>query len=640
MSVVAAVVGSESGQVQWKLVVLPVFFAIPGALIAAGRPQVPVGWLLLAVAGLLGGAAFGAEWATTTDRLGSAWAVWWTDRFSAYAVPCVLLALLLLPDGRLPSRAWRPIVAIAVGAQVLLVSAHCLTRGTAAGEDTSFSADVRGLENPLGILPRAVNDVAASLEPWLLQASLLLVLVAIGVRLWRGHADERLRLGDVLLAAGVFVVLSVLGHALWPAAADVLDVIGGTLLGVSITVAVLRRRLGGLDVVLHHSFVYAVLTALIALGYVGMVALLARVGVTLPPFGQGVLTAAIALAMLPVRGWLQRGVATALYGDRGNPYAAVRRLDAQLSGSTTLADALDGIARTTTSALRVPWAAVEVAGHRTEHGSRPQGASVIMRSGVDDAGHPMTMSVACPRGRRLTGEDAALLDDLARQGGRTVTALLLAEALLASRQQLVTAREEERARLRRDLHDELGPSLAGLVMQLAGLRELLEESPDLVATRVPRLEEAARSALEDVRRVSRALRPPSLDELGLDGALHDHATRLGLTASSTMTSLPDLPAAVEVAAYRIGAEALTNIARHAGTSRAELAILVADGELALTVTDDGIGWGGDGIGVGVLAMRERAEELGGWFDIESVRGVGTAVRVGLPLVPAHPGASA
>jgi signal transduction histidine kinase len=633
-------VGSGSATVPWKLVVLPVFLALPGAMIAAGRPDVPVGWLMLATAGLLGGAAFGAEWATTPDRPGADWAIWWTDRFSAYAVPCVLLALLLLPDGRLPSRAWRPVAAGIVAAQVLLVTAYAFASGPGSASDTSFPTAVRGLQNPVGVLPGGVEDVAEALEPWLLTAPSLVVLAAIAVRLRRGDADERLRLGEVLLAAGTFVILSVLGHSLWPAAADVLDVIGGVLLGVSITVAVLRQRLGRLDVVLHHSFVYAVLTAIIALGYVGAVAVLADLGVDLPPFGEGALTAAIALAMLPIRGLLQRAVSTALYGDRSNPHAAVRRLDARLSRSTTLADVLDGIARTTTSALRVPWAAVEVDGRWAEHGDRPVGVTPTVRSMTSAAGQPMTMSIACPRGRRLTGDDDSLLEDLARQGGRTVTALLLAEALMASRQQLVTAREEEHARLRRDLHDELGPTLAGLVMQLAGLGELLADNPALAAERVPRLEEAARSALDDVRRVSRGLRPPSLDELGLDGALHDHASRLGLTASSSAASLPHLPPAVEVAAYRIGIEALTNVARHARTTRAGVAVEVDGDELSLTVTDDGVGWGGDQVGVGVLAMRERAEELGGRLDIESVRGAGTAVRVRLPLVPVQPGATA
>ena len=104
--------------------------------------------------------------------------------------------------------------------------------------------------------------------------------------------------------------------------------------------------------------------------------------------------------------------------------------------------------------------------------------------------------------------------------------------------------------------------------------------------------------------------------------------------------MPHLPPAVEVAAYRIGIEALTNVARHARTTRAGVAVEIDGDQLSLTVTDDGVGWGGERVGVGVLAMRERAEELGGRLDIESVRGAGTAVRVRLPLVPVQPGAPA
>lgn len=630
LSVAALVSRSGSTEISWKLVVLPVCFAVPGALIAAVRPRVPIGWLLMAVALLVGGAAFGGAWATA-DRPGSDWAVWWTDRASAYAVPCLLLVLLLLPDGTLPSRRWRGLVIAVVGAQVLLVTAYVLTRGPAAGEDRRGAAELRALENPVGLLPARLDEVTSALEPWLLQAPLVLALVAIAQRLWRGSGDERRRLGEVLVAAGVLVGLSLLGHALWPAAADVLDVLGGALLGAAITVAVLRGRVTGLDVVVHHFLAYAVLTALIASGYVAMVASLAWWGLDLPPFGQGLLTAAIALVLLPVRGRLQRIVDAALYGDRRNPYAAVRRLDAELRGSTTLPQALSGLARTLTSALRVPWAAVEIGEHSAEHGSRRPGVVTTTRhvGGADEV--PVVVSVVCPPGRRLTRHEQLLLDDLARQGSRTVTALLLAEALVASRQHLVTAREEERARLRRDLHDELGPTLAGLVMQLAGMRELIDEDPAVAAARVGRLEDAARTALDDVRRVSRALRPPALDELGLAGALRDHAARLGLDAPSPATPLPELPPAVEVAAYRIGAEALTNVARHARVTQAELAVHVLEGDLCLLVRDDGVGWGGRGVGVGVLGMRERAEEVGGRVDIESRQGAGTTVRVRIPL---------
>lgn len=630
---VLAAVGGD-GAPDWKLVLVPAFLALPGALIAAGRPDVAIGWLLLAVAVLLGGSALGAEWGAESGNPGAAWAIWWTDRFSAYAVPCAVLALVLLPDGRLPGPRWRPVVAALVGAQALLVTAFCLVRGTAAADDSAATGAAARLGNPLGLLPPATEELTTALEPVLLTAPMLLVLVSFAVRVRRG-GEQRGRLVEVLMAAAVFVVLSVLGHALWPAAADALDVLGAAVLGAGTTVAVLRRRLPGLEVVLHHSFVHAVLTVLVATAYVAVVAVLARLGVALPPLGQGALTALIALAVLPVRGWVQRSLERALYGDRSDPSAAVRRLDDRLSASTSLGDALEGLAGSTAAALRVPWVGAGIGvgpdQEGAEHGTRPAHAEEIVRRTDTGAGGTLTLTVSWPAGRRFTSADEALLEDLVRQGGRTVTALLLARALLESRHELVLAREQERARLRRDLHDELGPTLAGLVMQLAGLRELLAEDPRVAAERVPLLEGAARSALEDVRRVSRSLRPPALDELGLTGALRDHATRLGLPVEVDQDALPALPAAVEVAAYRIGAEALTNVARHAQASRARVDVRLADGTLGLTVTDDGRGWRAERLGVGVLSMRERAEEVGGRLDIDSGPGRGTTVRALLPL---------
>ncbi|WP_148572736.1 sensor histidine kinase [Nocardioides caldifontis] len=615
----------------WKLVVLPLCFALPGALIAAGRPDVAVGWLLLAVAVLLGGSAFAGAWTGTPSRVGVEWAAWWTDRFSAFAVPLLLLAVLLLPDGRLPGRGWAPVAAAAVGAQGALVAVYCLAATTAGAPDSELPATVADLPNPVGVLPASVEELAVSMEPVVLGLPLLVPLVAFVVRVRRGAGEERTRLVELLLAAGVFVLLALLGHAFWPSGADLLDVVGAAVLGIGVTTAVLRGRLPGLEVVLHHSVVHAVLTVVVAVGYVAAVGALSTLDVDLPPLGQGLVTAVVALAVLPVRGRLQRALQEVLYGDRADPYAAVRRLDDRLESATSLDEALRGIATSVATALRAPHVAAVVDGERAVHGSLSAHTTELLRTTDCGDGRHLAVTVGWPRGRRLTAEDDALLDGLVRQGGRTVTALLLAAALIESRHALVAAREQERARLRRDLHDELGPTLAGLVMQLAGLRELLEESPEVAAERVPLLEDAARTALEDVRRVSRSLRPPALDELGLTGALLDHASRLGVPTTAEGPPLPVLPPAVEVAAYRIGAEALTNAARHAGARSAVVRLGLAGGSLDLSVRDDGRGWSGDRVGVGVVAMRERAAELGGRLVISGGPGAGTTVQALLPL---------
>ena len=204
--------------------------------------------------------------------------------------------------------------------------------------------------------------------------------------------------------------------------------LGSALLALALTSAVLRRRLHDVDVVVGRAFVYAVLTALIALVYLAAVAAAGALGRELSPLGIGLLTGVAALALLPLRGRLQQLLDRALYGAARDPRVAVARLT---------------------------------------------------------------------------------------------------EELAASRQQIVTAREEERSRLRRDLHDELGPTLAGLSMQLGDLREVVAHDPDTARDRLWHLESAARDALDGVRRVSRALRPPSLDELGLVGALTDLAAQPG-----------------------------------------------------------------------------------------------------------------
>jgi signal transduction histidine kinase len=211
--------------------------------------------------------------------------------------------------------------------------------------------------------------------------------------------------------------------------------------------------------------------------------------------------------------------------------------------------------------------------------------------------------------------------------------------LQRARERLVATREEERRRIRRDLHDGLGPTLAAVPVHLDAARRIMRADPDAAEQMLDELAAETRGAIGDIRRLVRDLRPPSLDELGLMGALEDVARRVagqdgGLVIDvNADPALGPLPAAVEVAAYRIGQEALTNVLRHAGARHALLRIAVDDG-LVLEVVDDGCGVPpGAGAGIGLSSMRERASEVGGTCTVEPRPEGGTRVHARLPLAP-------
>jgi len=234
--------------------------------------------------------------------------------------------------------------------------------------------------------------------------------------------------------------------------------------------------------------------------------------------------------------------------------------------------------------------------------------------------------------RRLRDADRVLLSDLAGQVGSLVHAAGLLREVRAAQERLVLAREDERRRLRRDLHDGLGPALAGLALQVDTLRNRLGPSAD---EGLLTLRSGITATIADVRRIVEGLRPPALDELGLAGALTLLADRLARSGPVKVvvveTGLPRLPAAVEVAAYRIVQEALTNAVRHAGASTARVELALHHDGLCVRVQDDGTGvLRPRPEGNGLTTMRERAEEIGGSFDIRPEPGVGTTVSVRLP----------
>lgn len=629
--------GWPTGTLTWKQILMPVIWAVPGAMIAAGRPRVAVGWLLLAVAGVFSGTALSEAWLrlATTGRVdtGVGWAVWFVDRFSAVVVVLTWLAMLLLPDGRLPSPRWRPVVAITGGAQVLLIAGWCLVAGAAAAPDSSYTGAVSRAPNPVGLLPAGIGPTLDDLGAVVLQAPLLMVPVAVAVRLRAAHSDERRRLAEVLLGAAFLGIVLVANHTVWPPAADVLDVVAITAFAVVLVAAVLRRRLPGVDAVLHHGLAYGTVTLAIAGSYVAVTGAAATRVPRFPPLAAGVVVAGITLALLPLRNRLQAWVDRLLYGDRRRPHDALRRLADRTHGQPSVEAVLAELAATVAISSKARWGSARAEGRVGTWGGAP-GAGERLHAALVIGDAPVgEVQVALPPGRSARPADRRLLAELARHGGIAVQAAVLAEKIASDHERLLEAREEERRRLGRDLHDGLGPTIAGLAMQLGAVGSLVRHDPDAAGQRIALLQAATEEALADLRRIARELRPPSLDHIGLVGSLEQVASAMDVELEVEPGDVPSLPATVEVALYRIGAEAITNVHRHAGSRSAQLSLHASGSTVVLTVKDAGPGraLADSPSGVGTWSMRERAEELGGRVDVRSEPGRGTTVTAELPL---------
>jgi len=324
------------------------------------------------------------------------------------------------------------------------------------------------------------------------------------------------------------------------------------------------------------------------------------------------------------------------------PYEALARLGRLVEESGGTESALDSVVKAIADSLRLPYVALELRlgdGWRQaavySHDIPSEVTAFPLISQRETVGRLVVGTRS--RDERLGPDDKRLLADLARQAGPATHAVALRQALDASRAGLVTAREEERRRLRRDLHDGLGPTLAGLTLGLDTARARAEGQPELQEL-LGRLKAETQRAVTDVRRIVYGLRPPALDEFGLVGSLREEVGRLRheapaltVTLDAPDEGLADLPAAVEVACYRIVTEALTNVTRHAHATRCSVQINLDHG-LDVDVRDDGVGLPeGWRTGVGIASMRERVTELGGKLAIEPCLPHGTRITACLPI---------
>ena len=436
----------------------------------------------------------------------------------------------------------------------------------------------------------------------------------------------------------------VLGHPLLPEAALGLTALP---LPIGLAGAILRDRLFDIEVVVNRSLVYGGLTLGVVVTYAAVTSVLSSVVGSGHGYAASLLaTGLAALLALPLRDALQQAVNRLMYGQRDEPWRAIRRLGARLEWAADPELAFPAIAETVADALRLPYVAVEVAdaSGRTavvaERGAPVAGTDSLP---LAHGGEPVGRLVLGIRGGEhgFRPDELALLRDLARQAGVAIHALQHRDDLARSRERLVLAREEERRRLRRDLHDGLGPTLAAIGMRAEAAAAVLGTEPATAGRQLEALSDEVRTALADVRRLVDGLRPPALDELGLLGAIEQQAARLDgsggdaggpvIEVTGDPSPLPELPAAVEAAAYRIAVEAMTNVVRHAGARTCRVHLEAGD-RLRVEVADDGAGLPTTGgPGTGLDSMRERAAELGGEVAIGRRNGGGTRVVALLPI---------
>jgi len=539
----AVVINDESVGVN---AVVAVVFPMVGALIASRHPGNAIGWIFCAIGLFEGASTFAGEYGryvlqTEPDSLPVGVAAVWIGTWAW--VPGVGLTttflLLLFPHGRLPSRRWRPVAWLAA----LGITLGAVTLAILPWDLLDVPA-----ENPLGVEAARNFEVVLAISAGALwTVSTLLCLSALAVRFRRSRGEERQQLKWFVYAGAVTVAffhvplipqLSDIGTALQIATAPFLPAAAG--------IAILKHRLYDIDLVINRTLVYGALTAcvvgiyVLVVGYLGAL-FQARGNLAVSLGAAGV----VAVLFAPLRERLQRAVNRLMYGERDEPYAVVSRLGERLEATLAPNAVLPAAVRTVAEALKLPFAAVEVG----RDGVAFETAAATGERVPDPLRLPLVYGGETV-GRLVLGRrpgeadfspaDRRLLDDLARQIGVAVhaarltgEAIRLSEDLRRSRAELVTAREEERRRLRRDLHDGLGPQLASLAMKAEAARDLLPADPTRSDALLADVTEQTQEAVSDVRRLVYGLRPPALDDLSASLAPCGLTRRTASTAAST-----------------------------------------------------------------------------------------------------------
>ena len=622
-----------------------------GVVIVNKRPRNAIGWVFIVAGTALALVTFGQVYALHVLRAdpGSLPAgrvlAWLSNVLWPIPLAALILLFLLFPTGRLPSPRWRPVLWL-VMVILLVLSLGALILATAGWSQPFAGIDVSA--GSVGAIAKTVIVIAVLAEI----IALLLSVASLVVRFRRSTGEERLQLKWFVSAAAVAAVAFIVGIFIDAPFVSVLVSISLMFLYVAIGIAMLKHNLYDIDLIINKTITYGAIAAFITAIYVIVVVVIgALIGVT-----EGVsllATAVVAVAFQPIRRRAQQFANRLVYGERATPYEVLSRFSEHVGETYSGEDILVRMARLlaegTGATSAVVWLRVgdEVRPAATWPTNGAIATAIPLAAGEPPVVDGATVSIPVRHQRELLGlltvtkppseplspVEEKLVVDLAGQTGLVLANSRLIEDLRASRQRLVAAQDAERRRLERNLHDGAQQQLVALAVRLRLARTTASKDLAEADRMLEQLEGDVTRALENLRELARGVYPPLLADRGLVAAIEAQARRSPVPVHVEADGIGRYQQELETAVYFCTLEALQNAAKYAQANEVAVSLLEDQGELVLSIRDDGRGFdrAETPFGAGLQNMADRLAALGGTLSVRSRPGAGTTIEGRVPV---------
>jgi signal transduction histidine kinase len=655
--------GSLTDQPGWVLdlvygvgtIAFSALILLVGWAIVTRQPRNTIGWLLmvipiLGIFGFVVGDYATQALVTHPGSLPFGRAAAWFDRWLIVPVLAIFIPLFLLfPDGKLPSRRWRPVLWFTIAATTVTVIGFAVTPGDLTGAFSDLTKVT--VTNPLGVDATAGwIDAATQVAGIGIFISALLAGVAIVVRFRGASGEVRQQIKWLAFVAVAFLVEVVVGVVLSMilgdrssasnAVGDILfTVLFLTLLGgipIACGVAILKYHLYDLDVVIRKAVVFGLLVLFITAVYAAIVGLLTtQVSSTIGSFAAA---ATLAVLFAPARDRARKLADRLVYGKRATPYEVLADFSGRVGEAYAAEDVLERMAGVLANGTGAEVATVwlKVANDVRPAATFPEGARPAQETTVPvvHQGEELgALSVGMPASDPIDPTKRKLVEDLAAQAGLVLRNVRLIEELRASRQRLVAAQDDERRKIERNLHDGAQQQLVALSVQLKLAEQLAGKDVEKERELLARLGSQANAALEDLRSLARGIYPPLLADKGLAAALESQARKAAVPTTVEADGIGRYGQDVESTIYFCTLEALNNVAKYAEATRAVVRLSQRDGHIEFEVTDDGGGFDAEtaSYGTGLRGMADRLDAIGGALRVESRLGIGSTVTGRVPV---------